>query len=118
MAIDEGRRLRMVGRLHDVLGAEAAETLMAYVPTGGWAEMATKHDVADLGNGLRAEMAELRGDLRTEMADLRTEMGALRGDVRTELHATIGAQTRTLFLGLVAVMVAYGAGIVAAVRLH
>jgi hypothetical protein len=59
MVVDEGQRLRMVGRLHEVLGDDVADTLMGYLPPGGWAEVATKGDLAEL----RGEMVELRADL-------------------------------------------------------
>jgi len=42
----------MVGRWHEVLGDEVADTLMGYLPPGGWAEVATKGDLA-AGRGPR-----------------------------------------------------------------
>ena len=158
MVIDEGQRLRMVGRLHEVLGDDVADTLMGYLPPGGWDEVATKSDLSELKSDLRTEMAglrtelhtemaglrtelrtdmaglksdlrtemaELRSDLHTEMADIRTdlhtEMASLRTDLRTEmsgLRETVIRDNRWLLFGMVGVLIAYGAALVAAVRLH
>ncbi len=99
MVIDEGQRLRMVGRLQQILGAEEADTLMSYLPAGGWADVATKADLAEL---------------RTEFAQFDVKLAELR----TEVHTTITSQTRTLFLGFVGVIVANAAAITAAAHLH
>jgi len=90
----------MVERLRHALGEEAAETLMsAYLPPGGWGEVATKADLAEL----RAEMGALRADIQGQLVDVR---------------ATVVRENRTLLFGLIGVFTAYGAALVAAVRLH
>ena len=99
MEIDEGRRLRMVERFREVLGSDVTDTVMSYLPPGGWAEVATKGDIAEL----RGEIAGLRGELRGEM-------GALRADMIRD--------NRYMFFGLIGVFTAYAAGLVAVVRLH
>jgi hypothetical protein len=73
MPIDEQRRHALHGRLIDVLGEEHALTLISHLPPAGWAEVATRRDLDQLGDRLRAEM-----------------------------HATVTAQTRTLFFGMLA----------------
>jgi hypothetical protein len=110
MVVDEGQRLRMVGRLHEVLGDDVADTLMGYLPPGGWAEVATKGDLAEL----RGEMVELRAELRGEMAGLRADLHT----AMAELRATVLRDNRSLFFGLVGVFAAYGAALVTAVRLR
>jgi len=59
-------------------------------------------------------MVELRTDLRGEMVELRAD---LRTDV-AELRATVLRDDRSLFFGLIGVFAAYGAALVAAVRLR
>jgi len=89
MVVDEGQRLRMVGWLQEVLGVEETGTLMQYLPGAGWADVATS--------------GELGGEIR---------------ELRGERYITIARETRSLFFALVGVLAAYGAGLVAVVRLH
>ena len=46
MQIDERARREMYERLEEVLGAPAADALMEHLPPVGWADVATKSDVA------------------------------------------------------------------------
>lgn len=48
MAIDERARHELHRKLEEVLGAEEAATLMAHLPPVGWADVATKQDLAQL----------------------------------------------------------------------
>jgi hypothetical protein len=128
MEIDEGRRHRMVERFTDVFGSEVTDTVMAYFPPGGWGEVATRGDLAELRGEMRAQMAELRGDLRGEMADLRdqlrtgmAELSHRDDEARVELHKGFGElrrEVRSQLLGQMTLTVAYGAALVAAVRIH
>ena len=56
MAIDERARHQLYLRLEEHPGAEAATTLMEYLPPVGWADVATKRDLDQLGDRLRAEL--------------------------------------------------------------
>lgn len=56
MSESEQTRQRVFGRLRDVLGEEAATTLMSDRPPFDWSEVATKTDVANLGAELRGEI--------------------------------------------------------------
>jgi hypothetical protein len=56
MAIDERARHQLYLRLEEHLGAEAATTLMEHLPPTGWAEVATKRDLDQLADRLRAEL--------------------------------------------------------------
>ena len=55
MAINERARHELYLRLEEHLGAEAASTLMEHLPPVGWADVATKRDLDQLGDRLRAE---------------------------------------------------------------
>lgn len=54
MVIDEGARHRLHERLDEVLGRDEATILMAYLPPVGWADVATKHDVAVVAEQVQA----------------------------------------------------------------
>ncbi len=81
MSVDEASRHRLYTELESMLGPEPTSTLMSLLPPVGWADVATKQDVAHatevLGEQLRREMA----DLRTEFAGLRIEFASFRTDV-------------------------------------
>ena len=62
MSIDERRRHALYERLEGVLEAEHADTLMELLPPVGWADVATKQDLAAL---------EQRMDLRFEAMEHR-----------------------------------------------
>ena len=66
MAIDERNRHALYLRLESVLGADEAGTLMEHLPPLGWADMATRGDVAMVRgdvDGVRTDMGVLRTDL-------------------------------------------------------
>jgi hypothetical protein len=67
-AITERARRDLYEHAEETWGKEAADTLMAHLPPTGWADVATK----------------------TDLALLRAEMEAL-------LHRELGKQTRTFF---------------------
>ena len=57
MVVDDRSRHDLYRRLEEVLGVEAATTLIEHLPPVGWADVATKHDLANLEDRL-----ELRFD--------------------------------------------------------
>ena len=57
MAITEKQRHELFTKAEEVLGEANAETLMSHLPPVGWADVATKHDLAAL-----EERLELRFD--------------------------------------------------------
>ena len=93
MAIDERTRHPLYLRLEEVLGDEEASTLMEHLPPVGWADVATKHDLAAL---------EARVDLRFELSEERT-MRAIH-EMASTLRSEMNAQARLLFFGIIASM--------------
>ena len=64
MSLNERARHHLYLRLEEHLGAEAAETLMEHLPPTGWADVATKRDLDQFAERLRAEWsAELHKGL-------------------------------------------------------
>ena len=105
MAVDERARRHLYERLDDILGHEAADTLMEELTFIGREQLARRHDIdllrrdmdagfaqarteleavrAELDGGLDAVRSELRGDFETLRGDfeaLRGDFEALRGD--------------------------------------
>ena len=58
MAIDEQSRHALYRQLEQVLGGEATNTLMAYLPPVGWADVATKQDLVYLEGRLLSQLAQ------------------------------------------------------------
>ena len=66
MAFDERSRHDLHGKVEEVLGPEAAATLMALLPPVAWADLATKRDLDHLADRLRADLrAEMNAQLRS-----------------------------------------------------
>ena len=106
---DEDRR-ELFDLLEPRLGSRGAALLMAQLPPVGWAELATKTDLAALRSELmgeiRGEMGDLRGEmggLRGEMGGLRGEMGGLRGEI-AELRGDVANLVPKLWAANVATM--------------
>jgi hypothetical protein len=96
MAIDERARHELHRKLEEVLGAEEAATLMAHLPPVGWADVATKHDLAQLEErlNLRFQSMEDRFDgkldrLRAELVDRMADFAAT--SARTTVVAVVGS---------------------------
>ena len=104
MSIDDRSRQELFQRLDEALGPKAAEVLMAHLPPVGWADVATKHDLAAL---------EERMDLRFARVDERLEKVEER--VIGRMHAELAAQSRTMIFAMMsliftAVLLTYTAG--------
>lgn len=85
MFTDDDRRY-LYELLERSLDARGAAILMAHLPPVGWADLATRQDLA-------ATRAELKG----EMAELRGEMAELRGEVHALLPKLIAANIASMF---------------------
>jgi len=69
MPTETGRH-RLYEKIKEAWGEEHAAELMSYLPPVGWADVATKQDLALLSAEIRVELAEFR----TEFAGLRAEV--------------------------------------------
>jgi len=69
MVVDERSRHELYRRLEEVLGAEAATTLIEHLPPVGWADVATKHDLVGLEQ--RMDLRFARMDERFNVMDER-----------------------------------------------
>lgn len=100
MAVDEAARHQLYNSLESTLGPEPTSTLMSLLPPVGWADVATKQDLATLENAIRAdfhrEIGSLRTDVNNEVGLLRTEVNSEVGSLRTELHREVGSLRTTL----------------------
>lgn len=111
MSIDDRSRQELFQRLDEALGPKAAEVLMAHLPPVGWADVATKLDLAALD--IRLAALEERMNLRFEKLDERLEKVEER--VIGRMHAELAAQSRTMIFAMMslmftAVMLTYTAG--------
>jgi hypothetical protein len=59
MAISEESRHQLHNKLDEVLGPAEAATLMAHLPPIGWADVATKHDLAALERRIDMQFGEV-----------------------------------------------------------
>jgi hypothetical protein len=89
MDVNERSRHQLHQRLREVLGPEAAGTLMAHLPPAGYSELATKSDLRQLEERLELKMDAMRQELRGEIQQVR---------------AHVDKTARTLTLSLVTVM--------------
>ena len=111
MSIDDRSRQELFQRLDEALGPKAAEVLMAHLPPVGWADVATKHDLAALEQ--RTNMRFDRIDERFSRFEERIEKVEERMIGR--MHAELAAQSRTMIFAMMsliftAVMLTYSAG--------
>ena len=100
MAVDERSRHALYRRLEEVLGPEAATPLIEHLPPVGWADVATKHDLAALED--RMELRFARVDERFNGVDDR--ISALDSELRASFEHELRAQTLTIVFGMVSVV--------------
>ena len=86
MAIDERARLQLFQKLEEKLGRDEADTLMGLLPSVGWAEVATKHDLAILKGDL--EQLEIRLEAKFEAKLERALRHQLRGFIGFQFALT------------------------------
>ena len=60
MSITEASRFQLRTAIGQILGKEAADTLMELLPPVGWADVATKTDIQHLRDEMKADMRALQ----------------------------------------------------------
>ena len=85
MPVTESERFTLHEQLAEKIGPEPAGTLMTQLPRVDSDELATKTDLRQFGDQLRAEMSGLKSELRGEMRAMQGEMKELRAEMTNEL---------------------------------
>ncbi len=84
MAIDERTRHEMYSGLEEKLGSPVADALMAHLPPVGWADVATKQDIAALEAVTRLEIGSIEhdvGSLKQAVASVKDEVASVKQDL-------------------------------------
>ena len=117
MTTAEKERLALYEQLNSTLGPEPAATLMEYLSSQKWADLATKEDLRLFAKEHGAEMtkqgAELRGEMQAGFARIDGQFAQVEGrfaqvDSRfaemeskfAEMESKFAQQTRTIVLAL------------------
>ena len=92
MVVDERSRHELYRRLEEVLGPDAATTLIEHLPPVGWADVVTRHDLTAL---------EQRIDLRFDRVNERfnrvdESIRAATSDLRASFEHELRSQTTTM----------------------
>lgn len=123
MVVDERSRHQLYRRLEEVLGSEAATTLIEHLPPLGWADVATKHDLVALEQRLeqRLELRFVRVEERFNAVDERFnaiahQITAANADLRASFEHELRSQITTVVFGLVGVVLTMAALAFALVR--
>jgi hypothetical protein len=94
----EAGRHRLYEKVKEQWGEQNADELMSYLPPVGWADVATKGDLAILRTDLDAlraankqDLALLSAELRGETSELRGELGIRIEALRAEMHKGFAA---------------------------
>ena len=107
--VTERERHTMLTTLDELMGSAVASTLIRHLPPGGWADVATKHDLVQLEDRLTHRMDtmlarefgtfrdEMRTELHGELGSLRSELHDGLGSLRSELHDGLGSLRSDLY---------------------
>ena len=91
MALTEQQRTGIYNSLADTIGEQGAEFLMAQQPPGGWEQLATKRDLADLETKTQASFVEHRASFVELQAKMDLQFAQLREQLAVRF-ATIDTQ--------------------------
>ena len=93
MVVDERSRHALYRRLEEVLGPEAATTLIEHLPPVGWADVATRHDVAGLEQRMELRFARIEDRFEEGFNAMDHRLTAVTSDVRADFERELRAQT-------------------------
>ncbi len=78
MALTEQQRAKIYSSLADTIGQQGAEFLMAQQPPGGWEQLATKRDLADLEVKTQASFVALNAKMDVQFAAVKEQFAEVR----------------------------------------
>lgn len=120
MVVDERSRHELYRRLEEVLGPEAATTLIEHLPPVGWADVATGHDLARLEQRIDQRLTAATSDLRATFEhELRAQSETFGHELRSQSETfghELRSQTTTMVFALVGVVLTMAALAFALVR--
>ena len=110
MSITEASRFQLRTAVGRIMDEEAADTLMELLPSVGWADVATKHDLTYMRTDMHREFEIMRAELAREIQNLRLEF-------RADISEALLRQTRWFFTMLITVNTATVGLVFAAMKL-
>jgi len=116
MVVDDRARHGLHNRLVDVLGDDAAATLMAHLPPVGWADVARRDDLDRLER--RIDDFEQRMDGKFDALEQRLDgkMDALEHRLLATMRGEMNGQTKTFVLASLGSSITTASLVFAAVR--
>lgn len=78
MALTEQQRSEIYTRICETIGEQGAEFLMAQQPPGGWEQLATKRDLADLEVKTEVSFIALNAKMDVQFAAVREQFAEVR----------------------------------------
>ena len=106
MTTAEKERLALYEQLNSTLGPEPAETLMEYLPSQKWADLATKEDLRLLAKELTADMQAGFARMEAKFAQIDGQFAQVENKFAqveskfAEMESKFAQQTRTIVLAL------------------
>jgi hypothetical protein len=110
MSITEASRFQLRTAVGRIMDEEAADTLMELLPSVGWADVATKHDLTYMRADMHRELEILRADMHREFEKVRLEF-------RADISEALLRQTRWFVAMLITVNTATVGLVFAAMKL-
>ena len=105
MALTEQQRTDIYNSLADTIGEQGAEFLMAQQPPGGWEQLATKRDLADLEVKTQAGFVALNAKMDVQFAQLREQLAERFAAVDTRFADLSDKRSRDVWAFVVAIAV-------------
>ena len=78
MALTQQQRSEIYSNLANAIGPQEAEFLMAQQPPGGWEQLATKRDLADLDLKTQAGFVEVHAKMDKGFAEVREQFAEVK----------------------------------------
>ena len=99
VAATQAQRAALYTNLVDLMGQEAAESLMDELPPGGWHHMAAKDDVASAEQRLQASLAVAMAEASAKFAETNAKITETNARI-TEISAELQVAMQTGFTEL------------------